>query len=106
MTRVCAIEIAIGEKAEGPQPVIDGDDDQMALVCKFMTIVLSTRPHQEGTTMNPHHHRKRLVGRIRSIDVEKEAVLRACHPLITNPGLCALLAGIGRIQRAGPSRGW
>src|SRR6516165_8310272 len=106
MGRVCAIQTPIGEKAERPQSVIDGDNDQMSLLGKYMTVVLSTRANQEGTTMNPHHHRKRLVGRVRSINVEKEAVLRAQHPLITNPGLCALIAGFGSIQSAGPSRGW
>ena len=67
----------MGQEPQGAQPVVDGDDDDVALGRHPTGVVDVGAAVEEAAAVNPHHHRllARPAGAVRGPDVEVQAVL-------------------------------
>ena len=100
-------ERGMGKEAERTQPVVDRDDDDIALLRQPSGVVDVAAAIEEGTAVDPHHHRPRVARRHacrRRPYVEGQAVL-AGGPAeigITRDVLDAAGTRVGRITHPGP----
>ena len=111
-------ELGEMQVAEGPQPVVDGDDDHVAAPGEGGAVVHRPRPRTggEGAAVNPEHDRaQRLWFQAAGPHVEHQAVLAhrrfvagesvyEAHERGARAGVAGLRPGLGRHGHLG--RGW